>query len=110
MRRKQVKCKGRSSEHYCDRDLWDEHVVYMNDNASPGFWNYTPLRAMGLLRHPGYQFGYEIGGYGTVVGYCYHHEPHPTRAGAMECGRRFLNGEPELLKDRLRRPIKRRRR
>lgn len=107
---RQKTCTVRSSEHVCKLEDWDEHVVYMNDNASPGFWNYTPLRAMGLIGHPGYQFGYEIGGYGTVVGYCNHHEPHPTASGAMECGRRFLNQEPELLRDRWRRPVKRRRR
>lgn len=105
------KCPKHNSEHICDRDDWDAHVVYMEEN-SPGFWDIYKLRAMYELRtrtRNHYRFGYEIQGYGTVVGYCGHHEPHPTEQSALECGRRFLNGEPELLRDRWRRARKRKR-
>lgn len=61
--------------------------------SCPGFFDRHPLRAMRRLRDGRYQFGYEIGGYGTVVGHCVVHS-HKTEAGAEECGRRFLAGLP----------------
>ena len=83
------------------RDRWDEHVVRMAERV-PGFWARNRLRAMfRLYGDRGYQFGYEIGGYGTVVGYCNNHKPHATEAEALECGRRFLSGEPEPIKQRM---------
>jgi hypothetical protein len=48
-----------------------------------------------------YQFGYEIAGHGTVVGYCNHHS-HRTREAAHECGQRFLAGKPPRRFRRLR--------
>lgn len=97
---------ARMSDKIITLDAWDEHVVAMEETAA-GFWERQRLRAMFNLFLRGYQFGYEIAGYGTVVGYCATHEPHPDEAGALECGRRFLNGEPELRKDRKRRRRKR---
>ena len=73
-------------------DGWNAHCARMLDAAGPGFFDRNRLRAMRHLDGY-YQFGYEIGGYGTVVGHCVHHT-HKTEVGAAECGARFLAGLP----------------
>lgn len=78
---------------------WREHVAAI-EAADPGFWKRHHARAMSRL-HGGYQFGYEIEGYGTVVGHCTQHKPHQSEADAIECGRRFLAGKPPRLVDRM---------
>lgn len=78
---------------------WREHFAEVERDA-PGFWKRHPLRAMARVRG-GYQFGYEIEGYGTVVGHCASHRPHKTAGDAASCGQRFLRGEPARLIDRM---------
>lgn len=74
------------------------------EEMAPGFQRAHPLRGMFNLAEGGYQFGYEVCGYGTVVGYCADHV-HATRDGAEECGTRFFAGEPPRRK----RPFRKRR-
>lgn len=78
---------------------WQAHVSSIRE-AAPGFWKRHPVRAMRRIRG-GYQFGYEVEGYGTVVGHCTQHRPHKRQAEAAECGRRFLAGEAPRLVDRM---------
>lgn len=68
---------------------WQEWAF---DQRESYFADY-PLRGMMRLHDGRYQFGYEIAGYGTVVGYCCHHS-HKTRESAEDCGARFLAGKP----------------
>lgn len=60
-----------------------------------------PLRGMRETYTGRYQFGYEIAGYGTVVGHCCWHS-HRTREAAEDCGRRFLAGKARRRWRRLR--------
>lgn len=73
-------------------DKWRQAQAWAVDQREDWFTAY-PLRGM-RRRHDGrYQFGYEIAGYGTVVGHCCHHS-HKSRGAAEDCGRRFLAGKP----------------
>lgn len=83
-------------------DGWNEHCAYM-ESVSSGFWVRNPLRVLTYLGDPVrcYQFGYEIEGYGTVVGHCRNHKRHKTAQAAFECGQRFLEGKPPRWQDRL---------
>ncbi len=83
-------------------DGWNAHVKYMEERA-PGFWEANPPRVI-IHMTAGkrcYQFGYEIAGYGTIIGHCRHHKRHATPESAFLCGHRFLSGKPPLWRYRL---------
>lgn len=83
-------------------DGWNRHIYDM-EMAEPGFWERNPVRVITHLNSwpRRYQFGYEIAGYGTVIGHCRHHKKHKTPESAFICGQRFLAGKPPLWRDRL---------
>ena len=66
----------------------------LDEYAGGGFWRRNPIHAIKRIRG-GWQYGYEIGGYGTVFGYCkwYAHE-HKTEQEALDCGARYEAGIP----------------
>lgn len=87
---------------------WKDYQRSM-EAISPGYFSrwrpriltylyYVTRRGTTRLR---YQFGYEIHGYGTVVGHCRNHKPHRTVAGAARCRDRFLSGEPDSWWNRM---------
>lgn len=89
-------------------DGWTAYRESM-ESISEGFWRRWRPRIMTHLYYQTkhgknrlrYQFGYEIHGYGTVVGHCRHHRPHRTMGGAGACRDRFLAGKPDIWWNRL---------
>lgn len=73
-------------------EKWRRHQAWAVDRRKDWFSAY-PLRGMGRRADGRFQFGYEIGGYGTVIGHCCHHS-HRSREAAEDCGERFLAGKP----------------
>lgn len=67
----------------------------LDSNTGGGFFDRYPIRAIKRIRG-GYQWGYEICGYGTVLGYCENHE-HKTRERAARCGARYEAGIPSWM-------------
>ena len=65
------------------------------------FFQRHPIGTIGLIRG-GWQYGYEIEGYGTVLGYCLRHRPHNTREQAAKCGARYEAGQPARFVDAFR--------
>ena|SRR6187431_221110 len=77
----------------------EEHAA--NERDLPGFYARNPKRVIERIAG-GYQYGFEIGGYGFIVGWCKLHRPHKTRLGAVACGKRFEDGRPPRVIDRAR--------
>lgn len=73
-------------------DKWQKEEAWAISQREDWFTTYR-LRALMRLHDGRYQFGYEIAGYGTVVGHCCHHS-HKTQQAAEGCGQRFLAGKP----------------
>ena len=78
------------SKHIATLEEWHTYREAMEAD-NPGFFQRNRLRALRAFGDYYYQFGYEVAGYGTIVG-CTHR--HKTKERAEACGRRVLAGIP----------------
>jgi len=68
--------------------------VASTEEHNPGFWERNPLRIVRRVGG-GYQWGWEIQGHGTAMGYCgIHRHTHKTKPRTARCIDRFLRGIP----------------